>query len=152
MPPQAIDTIHWQANVYTSPPVTSGIRKINSMYYVHAQELRRVPTLRKSASLNFEGMMSWLDVGLAVLHRIGWGPECSKSSRGNLGRVQSQPVNHRSGEEEQRRDSGEMEHPPNSRSADGGRRLCNCSLLATRRGGTAMPWIRSRKASSGYGR
>ena len=56
------------------------------MYYVHAPELRRIPTLKRTTLL-FEGALSWMDVGLAVLHRLGWSPECSQAQNANIMRA-----------------------------------------------------------------
>ena len=70
-----IDRIRWQANAYRQPLDFRGVAQINSMYYAHAPKLRRIRNM-KNDTFQFAGMQSWLDVGLAVLHRLGWRPEC----------------------------------------------------------------------------
>ena len=73
-----IDRIRWQAHAYHTPLRYEGIQPIRSTYYAHAPELRRQRDMRADTFL-FAGMMSWLDVGLAVLHKAGWKPECSQA-------------------------------------------------------------------------
>ena len=45
---EMLDRIRWQASVYPVTPNTEGISTIDSMYYVHAPELRRIPALKRS--------------------------------------------------------------------------------------------------------
>ena len=91
-PAEIIDAITWQASNYTQQPALKNVIDINSTYYVHAQEFRRITSLRKNLSFNFAGVLSWLDVGLAAVCRAGWRPECSQSEMINLGRALPPPT------------------------------------------------------------
>ena len=81
-----IDRIRRQANRYVKPLNYEGVMSISSAFYAHAPELRRIPAVKR-ATLQFGGMLSWLDVGLAVLHRAGWRPESSQSQTRNIERA-----------------------------------------------------------------
>ena len=76
----------WVCNTYTMPPRMRQVADIPITYFAHAPEIRR-KAARTKRTFTFAETHSWLEVGLQVLKRAGWWPECSQPHSINIERA-----------------------------------------------------------------
>ena len=77
LPIEALARATWMSNTGSTPATTCGIADIPSAYFLHASEIRRVAA-RKKRTYTFANTHSWLEVGLQLLKKACWWPECSQ--------------------------------------------------------------------------
>ena len=83
VPTSILEGIRWIGYQYQTPPNWTEVQKINSSHFVHAPEFRRA-AFRRRQTYEFNQTHSWLDVGLQLLRRSGWSPECSQAHTVNI--------------------------------------------------------------------
>ena len=59
---------------------------MTSIYACNAPEIHN-SAFQRSCVFHFEGLASWIDVGLQVLRHVGWPPECSPAIRLDISRL-----------------------------------------------------------------
>ena len=86
LPTDAITKTTWLVYQQSKPAKMHQVEEIPSTYFAHAPEIRRIAR-RKRETYTFANTHSWLDVGLQVLKRAGWWPECSQPHTRHLDRM-----------------------------------------------------------------
>ena len=86
VPTSVIENARWMSYGYQVAPKDAAVRQIKSDFVANAAELRRTEGGRKETYL-FEETHSWLDVGLQVLYRARWSPECFQPQTPNIHRA-----------------------------------------------------------------
>ena len=83
IPADLLDRMQWLVNTYINKPQMNNIEDVPSTIFARAPEIRTIAARRKK-TYTFSATHSWLDVGLQVLKRSGWWPECSRPHTKNL--------------------------------------------------------------------
>ena len=86
LPTEVIEKMKWLVYLQNKPADMSRIEDIPSTYFAHAPEIRRIAR-RKKATYTFTNTHSWLDVGLQVLKKVGWWPECTQPHKRHIERM-----------------------------------------------------------------